>query len=362
MSAPFYNQEEWLKLRGKKIGSSNAAAACGESRSVSRMELWAQLTGRIPSTTIFDQELLFWGHALEPTICEIACYRFGLAMIDVDTPEGREEMERLVARDNAASYVAGWIFTEHPGLKPSIQAWVLNHRYPHMAATLDYQGTDREGGLWIVEAKNQGHWRTREWIDDSDGDDDEDDAPREEASDTEMPQEYRLQQTHHAAVVETAKGVLLAALVGGNRFKLRPNTREKLPIGPLIELESEFWGYIERDERPPVDEIAWKSVDRTLRKLHPDDNGDVITMPEQLEELMAERDQCKVVEQAGSAAKKRRSQIDVHFKDALGSATFGLLRDGRSFSYRTQERGPQGPKKYRVLKLHLPPKLGARRK
>lgn len=70
------NKAEWLEARRKGIGSSDIAVVCGFSRYKSKLELWAEKTGKLPEQT--DNEFMAYGRHLEPFVAELFTKKTGL--------------------------------------------------------------------------------------------------------------------------------------------------------------------------------------------------------------------------------------------------------------------------------------------
>ena len=66
------NRQEWLEVRKKGIGSSDAAAAVGLNPYKSQLELWLEKSGRdesLPKDDPNDETSpLYWGTLLEPIV------------------------------------------------------------------------------------------------------------------------------------------------------------------------------------------------------------------------------------------------------------------------------------------------------
>lgn len=75
------SRDEWLDVRKRGIGGSDAAAAVGISPWKSPLELWMEKTGRdgdIPKPDPNDEDSpLFWGSLLEPLVAELYSRRTG---------------------------------------------------------------------------------------------------------------------------------------------------------------------------------------------------------------------------------------------------------------------------------------------
>lgn len=65
-------RRDWLAVRKRGIGSSDAAAAVGLNPYKSQLELWLEKTGRdagLPKTDPQDEESpAYWGNVLEPIV------------------------------------------------------------------------------------------------------------------------------------------------------------------------------------------------------------------------------------------------------------------------------------------------------
>jgi putative phage-type endonuclease len=77
-------REEWLAVRKRGIGSSDAAAAVGLSPYKSQLELWLEKTGRdagLPRSDPHDEESpAYWGNLLEPIVAAHYTKRSGNRM------------------------------------------------------------------------------------------------------------------------------------------------------------------------------------------------------------------------------------------------------------------------------------------
>lgn len=62
------NHDEWLALRLKGIGGSEAAAVIGQSPWCSNVELWKRKTGRATSPDISNNGAVQYGHDAEPLL------------------------------------------------------------------------------------------------------------------------------------------------------------------------------------------------------------------------------------------------------------------------------------------------------
>ena len=115
------NHEEWLELRLKGIGGSEAAAVIGQSPWCSNVELWKRKTGKATAPDISNNEAVQYGHDAEPLIR-------GLFALDY-------------AHKYKTEYLGEFDMVHHP-------------KYPFIFATLDGRLTELETGRkGIFEAK-----------------------------------------------------------------------------------------------------------------------------------------------------------------------------------------------------------------
>lgn len=115
------NNEEWLQLRLKGIGGSEAAAVIGQSPWCSNVELWKRKTGRATAPDISNNEAVQYGHDAEPLLR-------GLFALDY-------------AHKYKTEYFGAYDMVYHP-------------KYPFIFATLDGRLTELETGRkGILEIK-----------------------------------------------------------------------------------------------------------------------------------------------------------------------------------------------------------------
>ena len=188
-------REQWLNLRRRGIGGSDASVVLGVNPYRSVLELWLDKTKQLEpeeSTT----EAAYWGQVLEPVV--------------------REE------------------FTKRSGLSVTRVPFLLQHdKYRFMLANLDGMIDDPVYGKCVFEAKTSSAYKAEEW-------------------ETGIPVSYYAQVQHYLAVTGW-QGAYIAALIGGNDFIYRFITRDEGYIAMLIEEEQRFWDYVRRKEMPPAD-------------------------------------------------------------------------------------------------------------
>lgn len=215
-------RDEWLAVRKHGIGSSDAAAAVGLNPYQSQLELWLIKTNRdqgLPKVDPHDEESpMYWGNILEPIVAGHYTKRTG----------------NRVRRINAV--------LQHPDPDKS---WMLANIDREVTGCSDVQ---------ILECKTAGINGAKLW---KDG----------------VPEYVQIQVAHQLAV--TGKQAAdVAVLIGGQHLEIHRIERDEVLIKNLIQLEREFWRYVEMDIPPPADGSI--SADLALRCLYPQDAGNTI--------------------------------------------------------------------------------------
>ena len=252
------DREEWLDVRKRGIGSSDAAAAVGLNPYKSQLELWMEKTGRddlfAPIDVNDESTPLYWGTLLEPIVAAHYTKRSG----------------NRVRRVNAV--------LQHPD-------------HPWMLANIDREVVGAPD-VQLLECKTAGINGSRLW---KEG----------------VPEYVQLQVMHQLAV--TGKQAAdVAVLMGGQELQIHRIERDDTLIQQLITLERQFWGYVERDEAPPAD--GSDSAETALRALYPRDNGHTLDLSCDLEmgsvfsDLQAVRDVLTANEQLEAELKQRIQQ------------------------------------------------------
>ena len=209
MSCIFLQQgsPEWLQFRQKGIGGSDAAAALGISPYKSNIELWEEKTGRREPTDISGKPYVQYG-------------------TDAEDP-----LRRLFALD----------FPQYTVLQQKTEVYQKGF----MFASLDARLASKEEGLGILEIKtSELHSKiaAEKW-------------------DKQVPQHYYVQILHYMYVLNAAYAFLKVQIksAGANGLIEHITRHYKFlkqdvlgDVKYLITKEREFWGYVERDERPPV--------------------------------------------------------------------------------------------------------------
>ena len=203
----FRNRREWLAARGRGIGASEASAIAGDSKFVTRLELWERKTGRKP----------------EPDL------------------SANEAVQRGVRMEGA---LRGWFAASHPEFK------IYHHPYdmlyqkerPWLYATLDGEfverATGKDGVLEIKTATPRGKAGWDEW-------------------DGRVPDGYYDQILHQHLATGKTWFFLVAGLwtlegsVIIREYEWQVDDGFKLDAEWLLSGEELFWGYVQRGQRPP---------------------------------------------------------------------------------------------------------------
>lgn len=264
--SPTTDRKAWLKERQNGIGASEVASVLGLPEAYETpLQVYARKVAfELPNDE--PTEAMEWGNKLEPLIAEAYHERTGVPIVET----------QVFAR-------AGFLF-----------------------ATLD--GIDAHGQ--IVEFKTISERRSNEL-----GEDDS----------NEVPYPWILQAHQQMVVVNktfAGDSVVIAALVGGNRFRtFRVEWNERLweKVEPALR---RFWDQVEARTPPPA---KFAEDARALTKIFGECHGfevygnDVQDLADRWNQLGTEI----------SAANKERDLLKAQLLEQLGNNQVGILPDGR---------------------------------
>ena len=207
------SHEEWLALRHKYIGGSDAAAVVGLNSYMSAYSLWAEKTGRLPG---FEGNLA----------TEVGTY-----------------LEEFVAQK----------FAQETGKKvrKCNLSW-FNDQYPWAIANIDREIVGEDAGL---EIKTTSEMNLKKF------------------KGGEYPANYYVQIVHYLAVTGKQRWYL-AVLIGNREFKWFTIERDEDEIQALMTAEEAFWEQVKTDTPPMADGSS--STADTLGTLYPDSIDDAI--------------------------------------------------------------------------------------
>lgn len=203
------DREEWLKNRFNGIGGSEISAVIGCNPYTDNITLWELKTGLREPDDISDKPFVKYGTEAEPLLREL---------FKLDFPE----------------YTVGYI--ENNSFR--------NDKYPWAQASVDGWLMDEDGRRGILEIK------TTEILN----------SMHKEKWNHQIPQNYYCQCLFYMAVLEADFCVLKAQLktvfdgVPYLQTKHYFIEREEVEteIEYLMNAGAEFWGYVERKEKPPL--------------------------------------------------------------------------------------------------------------
>ena len=260
-------RDEWLEVRKKGIGSSDAAAAVGLSPYKSQLELWMEKTGRSPGfQPSGEDDPTYWGTLLEPYVAAVYAQRTG----------------RKVRKVNAV--------LQHPTFN-----FMLANLDREVAGCADVQ---------ILECKTAGEFGSRLWRDG-------------------VPEYVQLQVQHQLAV--TGKQAAdVAVLLCGQKLEIHRIERDDEVIARLVLLEADFWESVINNTPPKAD--GSESAARALRGLYPgasstvdlSENNELSTRFAELLALRGELD-----EKEGRAELLKQA-----LQEAMGDASRAIFNGG----------------------------------
>jgi putative phage-type endonuclease len=273
----FKSREEWLEARAVRIGSSEAAAACGEDPWTTELTLHLRKRGLAPA--VEDNERMRWGRLLEPVVAEEFAEETGRAIID----PGRNHLYLCAA-------------------------------YPWAHASIDRaQRMDGAKGLGILEIKTGGSQTADKW----------DDGP---------PHHYMMQIQHQFAVTGLTWGSF-AVLLGGNDFRWCDVDADTALIEKMMSAERRFYEAWQSGDPPSASggdaetsalAAAFKQAEKTVELTADVMEADAVAVD------AAEREE---------AAKQERTKAQNEIRLALGTAEEGILPNGVRYTWKATTKG-----------------------
>lgn len=277
------SRDAWLEVRNNGIGSSDAASAVGLNPYKSQLQLWMEKTGRdadLPKVDPNDETSpMYWGTLLEPIVAAHYTKRTG----------------NRVRRINAV--------LQHPDFD---KRWML--------ANIDREVTG-SNGVQILECKTAGEFGSRLWRDG-------------------VPEYVQLQVQHQLSVTGK-RSADVAVLICGQELRVYRIDRDDDLIQRLIQLEAQFWRFVETDTEPPAD--GSDSADLALRCLYPKDSGETInfTLDRALSSTFADLVDLRSDIEAKSQVEASLKQL---IQQAMGDASKALFETGE-VTYRRSKDG-----------------------
>jgi putative phage-type endonuclease len=213
----YSTHEEWLDIRSKYIGGSDAAAVIGMNPYKSRYSLWAEKTGKVAP---FEGNLT----------TKVGAY-----------------LEQLVAD----------LFEEETGKKVRKKnSTMVNDLYPFACANVDRMVVGEKAFLEIKTTNSIPLMKTLRNSD-------------------EFPEQYYCQVVHYLAVTGLEKAYL-AVLINCRELKIYEMERDQAEIDALMNAEKDFWELVKKDTSPSPD--GSEATTETLKTLYPNANGETVDL------------------------------------------------------------------------------------
>ena len=277
-------QDEWLAMRKRGIGGSDAAAALGLSPWKSPVQLYAEKTGEI-DTPPMTSEAVYWGTKLESVVAD----RFAELNPDVK-------------------------------VEP-VKAILVHPEHTFMIANLDREITLPDGSKGVLEIKTANARQADKWEDDN------------------VPVNYTLQVNHYLAVTGY-QFAWIACLLGGQQYVQRYIERDDELINDMTKKESEFWACVVNRTPPAWDgsEAAFELLKSLYPKAEP---GKKVILPKELEPTLDQyleldkryKEYDAILKEVG----KGRDKFKQELLGAMGDAELGVLGNYQ-LKYSTVER------------------------
>lgn len=228
------SRADWLKLRKRGIGGSDAAAVCGFNRWRGPLDVYRDKTTAVSPEV--DNESMYWGRVMEPVLRNEFAKRSGLEVKEVPYMFSCQE-------------------------------------YPFMLADIDGIAYEKDGSVSLLEIKTANGYTAKDW-------------------ENGLPQEYYIQIQHYLAVCDLQKAYVVV-LIGGNDFRYEAIPRDDETIRTIIALEADFWRNHVLGMNPPA---ADSTSANALNDLYPADNGTSIILPPEADKLVANIEEFKKIE------------------------------------------------------------------
>jgi putative phage-type endonuclease len=286
------DREQWLAERLTGIGASESPSVLGINPYKSAFQLWAEKCGLAEPEDLSSNEAVEFGVRLEKPVAEAFADRTG-------------------------RHVEMW--PAYTVVRDPERSWML--------CTPDARQETTDRGEGLLQVKTTSAFNAADWAD-------------------EPPLYYQVQVQHELAVTGFDWGTIVV-LIGGQRLRYFDVERNDKFIAALLPRLESFWAAVQSKTPPEVDGSL--ATAKVLAKLHPEDNGQTVTLPPESAEWTIQLEQAKATIKGAEAVK---IECENRIKAALGDATFGLLPDGSRWSWKTQDRAGYTvePTTFRVLR------------
>jgi putative phage-type endonuclease len=258
------DRTDWLDLRRKGLGGSDAAAVLGLNPWQTPYSVWANKTEQVEDSK--PNMRMRCGQLLEP--------------------------------------VVGTLFSEETGIEVDRFPYMLRSKqWPWMLVNLDFVAESPQAAL---EAKTTDARNAHQWI--------------TEEGDAKVPDSYLIQGQHELAVTGLDR-VYFGALIGGNDFRVMEVRRDDYLIENLVEAERKFWEMVE-DATPPAPDGSDVTT-RAIKAMYPISTPGVqAELPEEalpiLRALVSTKRDLKETEEI-------KNGYENQIKSLLGDAEIGVV-------------------------------------
>lgn len=304
------SRDAWIAGRRDGIGASEVSILFGLAPASwgSPYTLFLEKTGRLEKE--LDQgdepEWLEMGRRMEPVVADVY----------------EDRTKRKLWKGGGAHVVA--VDPELSVLRATPDRFVLE--LPEESERAWFPGNG------VLEIKNVGFYRAHDW--------DEGTPPHVEC-------QVQAQLACTGLLWGSAAGIL-----GGNRFVYRDIKRNDVFIAEMRTAVEEFWALVKSGTPPDIDGSA--ETERAIKRLNPRDSGDEVGLPPESVIWWETIEQHKAaIKAAEDEHKAPLKEAENNLRAAIGSATYGVLPDGRRLTLFTTDRGGYSvePTSYRTLKL-----------
>jgi len=227
------SRNEWLELRRKGIGGSDAGIIMGVSRWQSPYSLWANKRGLAEDSQA--GEAAMWGNRLERSVAEAYAEQTGDAVVAWPVMLQGDEDWMLANVD--------FFIVEPDGFAE-----------PGKVTDLDWEPTKIHA---ILEIKTTGITgkASREW-----------DNGR-------VPISYLYQGMHYCMTTKATQKVVFACLMGGTGLVIREREYSDSDLAGLYAAEKAFWGKVTKGTEPDI--TGHEADFDTLKGIYPSSEGGV---------------------------------------------------------------------------------------
>ena len=274
------NREQWLELRRRGLGGSDASAAAGLNPWKSPYSLWAEKTDVFGAEV--DSEAIRWGRRLEEPIADEFEERTGKTVV---------EMPVLLAHP------------EHPWMLANVDRFIVDH------------ATDPGKIVGILEVKTTGLHMADEWA--------AEEAPH-----------HHLLQVHHYLAVTGLPEAWLCVLIGGQEMRIVHVPRDEATVETLIKVEREFWTLVENGTPPELD--GSDSTRETLKGRYAEPDPDsIVDLPATVLDTLSAKDAAKariarIEEEIGG--------YDAELMALMGDHEIGMVDGEKALTWKRQTR------------------------